>query len=167
MTADRQFELSVLRLIAGGLAVYCEPEWFSNDGIDEGVLEPVMPSIAVQKAVQKAIEQINKQGLELGITMHSLELIANGSLPVIENINPQLRSCSKGFQRLVREITILSGQLFDITSTGKNRFSTQAIQNILDLVEAPEVDYRTIQRYQEQYEGGCKALTDNIHDLPF
>ena len=167
MTIDRQYDLALLRIIAGGLILYLAPERCNCDqtfGWDaptdgHGKQQKILPSKKVQLATRKALIQINEQGLELGGISHALELLSNGFLPPLPDVSMKTIRAFKPLDDLVREMTALSREYLDITSNTQKtivRFSTQAIANILDLVGHPshsvEATIKAIRRIQKTAE---------------
>jgi len=167
MSIDRQYDLALLRIVAGGLILYLAPERCNCDqtfGWDaptdgHGKQHKILPSKKVQLATRKALFEINEQGLELGGITHALELLSNGFLPSVSDAPMKTKRAFKPLDDLVREITALSREYLDITSNTQKpivRFSTQAIVNIIDFVGHPshsvEATTKAIRRVQKTAE---------------
>ena len=164
---ERQFDLAIIRVIAGATLVTLDPEWFSHEGPAAGAVDWVEPSEKLQKKMRTALEIAQEEGTKLPILFEKqLELLACG-IPIIGQHEPT----EKLLQLMVREITLISNKLFTISNSGKNRFPAKAIVAIGEILNLKLPTERTIAKMQEKIETEVdpdeSPLSDNIHDLPF
>lgn len=150
----RLLELATLRLIAGAILAYGDPLRDYNRALESGVLETLTPSPKAQKAAKTLLEELKDQGLHLK-TEHDalLDRIAFGEHPYSQ---PQLIENKKlSIKNLVREVSVLSKQLFIIENQKENRFPVKSIQRILDIVSSKASD-RTIANHQSLFDDSKK-----------
>jgi hypothetical protein len=164
---ERQFDLAIIRVIAGAALVTLDPEWFSHEGPAAGAVDWVEPSEKLQKKMRTALEIAQEEGTKLPILFEKqLELLACG-IPIIGQHEPT----EKLLQLMVREITLISNKLFTISNSGKNRFPAKAIVAIGEILNLKLPTERTIAKMQEKIETEVdpdeSPLSDNIQDLPF
>ena len=164
---ERQFDLTIIRVIAGAAVVVLDPEWFSQEGLDAGAIDYIGLNTRVQKKMQIALAAAEEEGTALPeLFKKQLKLLANG-IPLISQYNPT----EERLQLMVREITLISNQLLIISNSGKNRFPAKAIMAIGEILNLKLPTERTISKLQEKIEteiGPSESpLSDNIHDLPF
>ena len=164
---ERQFDLAIIRVIAGATLVTLDPEWFSHEGPAAGAVDWVEPSEKLQKKMRTALEIAQEEGTKLPILFEKqLELLACG-IPIIGQHEPT----EKLLQLMVREITLISNKLFTISNSGKNRFPAKAIVAIGEILNLKLPTERTIAKMQEKIETEVdpdeSPLSDNIQDLPF
>jgi len=164
---ERQFDLAIIRVIAGATLVTLDPEWFSHEGPAAGAVDWVEPSEKLQKKMLTALEIAQEEGTKLPILFEKqLELLACG-IPIIGQHEPT----EKLLQLMVREITLISNKLFTISNSGKNRFPAKAIVAIGEILNLKLPTERTIAKMQEKIETEVdpdeSPLSDNIQDLPF
>ena len=164
---ERQFDLAIIRVIAGAAVVVLDPEWFSQEGMDAGAIDYAGLNARVHKKMRIALEAVEEEGIELPeVFKKQLKLLANG-IPLISQHKPT----EKLLQLMVREITLISNQLFTISNSGKNRFPAKAIVAIGEMLNLKLPTERTISKMQETIENEVDRhelpLSDNIHDLAF
>ncbi|MDG1165895.1 MAG: hypothetical protein P8N61_11050 [Porticoccaceae bacterium] len=164
---ERQFDLAIIRVIAGAAVVVLDPEWFSQEGLDAGAIDYIGLNTRVQKKMQIALAAAEEEGTALPeLFKKQLKLLANG-IPLISQYNPT----EERLKLMVREITLISNQLLIISNSGKNRFPAKAIMAIGEILNLKLPTERTISKLQEKIEteiGPSESpLSDNIHDLPF
>ena len=164
---ERQFDLAIIRIIAGAAVVVLDPEWFSQEGPAAGALDWVKPSKKLQTKMRAALEVAQEEGIVLPQTFErQLRMLAHGR-PLIFQYKPT----EKLLQLMVREITLINNQLFTISNSGKNRFPAKAIMAIGEILNLKLPTERTISKLQEKIETEIDShespLSDNIHDLPF
>ena len=164
---ERQFDLTIIRVIAGAAVVVLDPEWFSQEGLDAGAIDYIGLNTRVQKKMQIALAAAEEEGTALPeLFKKQLKLLANG-IPLISQYNPT----EERLKLMVREITLISNQLLIISNSGKNRFPAKAIMAIGEILNLKLPTERTISKLQEKIEteiGPSESpLSDNIHDLPF
>jgi hypothetical protein len=150
----RLLELATLRLIAGAILAYGDPLRDYHRALESGVLEILTPSSKAQKAAKTLLEELKDQGLHLQ-TEHDalLDRIAFGEHPYSQ---PQLIENKKlSIKNLVREVSVLSKQLFIIENQKENRFPVKSIQRILDIVSSKASD-RTIANHQSLFDDSKK-----------
>ncbi|MDB2383524.1 hypothetical protein N9Y04_05835 [Porticoccaceae bacterium] len=163
---ERQFDLAIIRVIAGATVVTLDPEWFSHEGPAAGALDWVEPSDKLQKKMRTALEVAQEEGTKLPILFEKqLGLLARG-IPIIGQHEPT----EKLLQLMVREITLISNQLFTISNSGKNRFPAKAIVAIGEILNLKLPTERTISKMQEKIETEVdpneSPLSDNINNIP-
>ena len=164
---ERQFDLAIIRIIAGAAVVVLDPEWFSQEGLDAGAIEYAGLNARVHKKMQIALGAAEEEGTALPeLFEKQLKLLASG-IPLISQYNPT----EERLQLMVREITLISNQLLTISNSGKNRFPAKAIMAIGEILNLKLPTERTISKLQEKIETEIglseSPLSDNIHDLPF
>ena len=164
---ERQFDLAIIRVIAGATLVTLDPAWFSYEGPAAGALDWVKPSKKLQTKMRAALEVAQEEGIVLPQTFErQLRMLAHGR-PLIFQYKPT----EKLLQLMVREITLINNQLFTISNSGKNRFPAKAIMAIGEILNLQLPTERTISKLQEKIETEIDShespLSDNIHDLPF
>ena len=164
---ERQFDLAIIRVIAGAAVVVLDPEWFSQEGLDAGAIEHAGLNARVHKKMQMALAAAEEEGTALPeLFKKQLKLLANG-IPLISQYNPT----EERLKLMVREITLISNQLLIISNSGKNRFPAKAIMVIGEILNLKLPTERTISKLQEKIETEIDPseppLSDNIHDLPF
>jgi len=162
---ERQFDLAIIRVIAGATVVTLDPEWFSHEGPAAGALDWVEPSEKLQKKMRTALEIAQEEGTKLPILFEKqLGLLARG-IPIIGQHKPT----EKLLQLMVREITLISNQLFTISNSGKNRFPAKAIVAIGEILNLKLPTERTISKMQEKIETEVgpneSPLSDNINNI--
>ena len=150
----RLLELATLRLIAGAILAYGDPLRDYNRALESGVLEILTPSSKAQKAAKTLLEELKDQGLHLKSEHDALlDRIAFGEHPYSQ---PQLIENKKlSIKNLVREVSVLSKQLFIIENQKENRFPVKSIQRILDIVSSKASD-RTIANHQSLFDDSKK-----------
>ena len=163
---ERQFDLAIIRVIAGATVVTLDPEWFSHEGPAAGALDWVEPSEKLQKKMRTALEVAQEEGTKLPILFEKqLGLLARG-IPIIGQHEPT----EKLLQLMVREITLISNRLFTISNSGKNRFPAKAIVAIGEILNLKLPTERTISKMQEKIETEVdpneSPLSDNINNIP-
>lgn len=163
---ERQFDLAIIRIIAGAAVVVLGPEWFSQEGPAAGSLDWVKPSKKLQTKMCTALEVAQEEGIVLPKTFErQLRMLAHGR-PLISQYKPT----EKLLQLMVREITLINNQLFIISNSGKNRFPAKAIAAIGEMLNLNIPTERTISKLQEKIETEIdpheSPLSDNIRDLP-
>jgi hypothetical protein len=164
---ERQFDLAIIRVIAGATVVTLDPAWFSYEGPAAGALDWVKPSKKLQTKMRIALEVTQEEGIVLPQTFErQLRMLAHGR-PLISQYKPT----EKLLQLVVREITLINNQLFTISNSGKNRFPAKAIVAIGEILNLKLPTERTISKMQEKIETEVdpdeSPLSDNIQDLPF
>ena len=164
---ERQFDLAIIRVIAGAAVVVLDPEWFSQEGMDAGAIDYIGLNARVHKKMRIALDTVQEEGTALPeLFEKQLKLLANG-IPLIAQHKPT----EKLLQLMVREITLMSNQLFIISTSAKNRFPAKAIVAIGKILNLKLPTERTISKMQEKIETEVdrheSPLSDNIHDLPF
>lgn len=163
---ERQFDLAIIRIIAGAAVVVLGPEWFPQEGPAAGSLDWVKPSKKLQTKMCTALEVAQEEGIVLPKTFErQLRMLAHGR-PLISQYKPT----EKLLQLMVREITLINNRLFIISNSGKNRFPAKAIAAIGEMLNLNIPTERTISKLQEKIETEIdpheSPLSDNIHDLP-
>ena len=147
---ERLLELAILRLIAGAILAYGDPIRDYKRALKSGALDVLTPSSKAQKAATTLLSELKDQGLYLE-TEHDvlLEKIAFGEHPYSQ---PQLVENKKlSIKNLVREVSVLSKQLFNIENQKENRFPVKSIQRILDVVGGTAAP-RTIANHQSLFD---------------
>lgn len=144
-------ELAVLRLIAGAIITYADPLRNYSSAVNAGIAKVLTPTHKAQKAAKTLLGELTTQKLYLGQEFESsLEKIAFGENP---NSEPQLVVDKKlRVKNLVREVSLLSKQLFTIENNKENRFPVKSIQRILDIV-GDNASPRTIANHQSLFDG--------------
>ena len=162
---ERQFDLAILRVIAGAASVALDPEWFSDAALEVGAVKHIIPNASVQKKMQNALDAVERQGLELPHPFKiRLKMLAHG-IPLITQYEPT----EKILPLLIREITLISNHLFIINNSGKDRFSAKAIMAIVEILNLGTPSERTIQSIQELVEDEVELgspLSLHIHGIP-
>ena len=164
---ERQFDLAIIRVIAGAAVVVLDPEWFSQEGLEAGAIDYMGLNARVHKKMRIALKAVEDEGTALPEPFEKqLKLLASGR-PLISQHKPT----EKLLQLMVREITLINNQLFTISNSGKNRFPAKAIVAIGEILNLKLPTERTISKMQEKIETEVDPdecpLSDNIHDLPF
>jgi hypothetical protein len=146
----RLLELATLRLVAGAILVYADPLRHDKRALECGVVEILTPSPKAQKAAKTLLEELKDQRLYLAPDHEiSLGRIAFGKHPYSQ---PQLVENKKmSIKNLVREVSLLSKQLFIIKNNKKKRFPVKSIQRILDVV-GDTASPRTIADHQSLFD---------------
>ena len=152
------FDLAVLRIIAGGALVYCDPQRFNIENIQSGIFKPALPYKPLQKSAQKLLEKAEIQGLTIGAE-EVLSRISHGAIP--NKDSPQLQPVTLSLKRrvLIREVSSLSKRYFDIKNKGKNRVPLKVVENILFMLKDNSADARVLKRYLKTW--------DDQPSLPF
>ena len=163
---ERQFDLAIIRVIAGATVVTLDPAWFSYEGPAAGALDWVKPSKKLQTKMRIALEVTQEEGIVLPQTFErQLRMLAHGR-PLISQYKPT----EKLLQLVVREITLINNQLFTISNPGKNRFPVKAIVAIGEILNLNLPTERTISKMQEKIETEVdpneSPLSDNINNIP-
>ena len=166
---NSQFYLAVIYVIAAAIHVSAQPDQYSHDGIKLGLLKFVMPDEDVVKHAKRLVDAVSKQGLDIGDLLPRIVDLANGG-----QHKETLEPAGKASERVIREITLISKSIFEITNNrGQGRFSTSVIERILELLCAlgcldKAIKYKQISNLQLKFDNDCsKPLTYNQHDLPF
>ena len=162
---ERQFDLAIIRVIAGATLVTLDPVWFSYEGPAAGALDWVKPSKKLQTKMRIALEVAQEEGIVLPQTFErQLRMLAHGR-PLISQYKPT----EKLLQLVVREITLINNQLFTISNSGKNRFPAKAIVAIGEILNLDLPTERTIYKMQETIEAEVDynefPLSDNISNI--
>ena len=162
---ERQFDLAIIRVIAGATVVTLDPAWFSYEGPAAGALDWVEPSKKLQTKMRIALEVAQEEGTKLPILLEKqLGLLARG-IPIIGQHEPT----EKLLQLMIREITLISNKLFTISNSGKNRFPVKAIVAIGEILNLNLPTERTIYKMQETIEAEVDPnefpLSDNISNI--
>ena len=162
---ERQFDLAIIRVIAGATVVTLDPAWFSYEGPAAGALDWVKPSKKLQTKMRIALEVTQEEGIVLPQTFErQLRMLAHGR-PLISQYKPT----EKLLQLVVREITLINNQLFTISNSGKNRFPVKAIVAIGEILNLNLPTERTIYKMQETIEAEVDPnefpLSDNISNI--
>ena len=162
---ERQFDLAIIRVITGAVVVVLGPEWFSHEGPAAGALDWVKPSKKLQIKMRTALEVAQEEGIVLPQTFErELRMLAHGR-PLISEYKPT----KKLLQLMVREITLISNQLFTFSNSGKNRFPAKAIVAIGEILNLKLPTERTISKMQEKIETEVdpneSPLSDNINNI--
>ena len=162
---ERQFDLAIIRVIAGATVVTLDPAWFSYEGPAAGALDWVKPSKKLQTKMRIALEVTQEEGIVLPQTFErQLRMLAHGR-PLISQYKPT----EKLLQLVVREITLINNQLFTISNSGKNRFPVKAIVTIGEILNLNLPTERTIYKMQETIEAEVDPnefpLSDNISNI--
>ena len=136
--------LAVLRLIAGAVQVYCDSQRLPDVAVEAGIAKQLNPSQKASKLAEKLINEIRTIGAEIS-WIADLQRVADGQsfYPLIP---PEFR-----VKACVREISILSRELFDINNNKASRFPTSAIHRILDIVGV-NVSESTIVNHQRLFD---------------
>ena len=136
--------LAVLRLIAGAVQVYCDSQRLPDVAVEVGIAKQLNPSQKASKLAEKLINEIRTIGAEIS-WIADLQRVADGQsfYPLIP---PEFR-----VKACVREISILSRELFDINNNKASRFPTSAIHRILDIVGV-DVSESTIVNHQRLFD---------------
>jgi hypothetical protein len=161
----REFELVLLRIIAGAFIVYLDPLRFSHHGTQVGVSKVIRPSNRVQALSKTLLAELASQNLAIS-GMSDLIDLANGESP--QKLYPQIESSDSKtkIKVLVREISLLSKKYLIIKNGKANRFPEIGIQKILELIDADIVVGRTISNYQAEFDGSDEEpLTDTDYWL--
>lgn len=159
LSEDRAFELAAIRVMAGALIVYLDTLRFVRRGIKAGAVKVAKPSPRTRKAATALLAALEMQSLKIDADFRwSLERLEYGVLePSRLSIETTTDLRRKG---LIREVCLLSKQIFK-TSNGKpKRFPVAAIQSILAIIgdDAEDVSVRTIIYNQKLY--------DNSEEFP-
>ena len=149
--STHDFDFAVLRIIAGGALVYCDPHRFNIENIQSGIFKPALPNKPLQKSAQKFLEKAKTQGLTIG-TEEELSRISHGAIP--NKDSPQLQPVTLSLKRrvLIREVSSLSKRYFDIQNKGKNRVPLKVVENILFMLKDNSADARVLKRYLKTWD---------------
>jgi len=162
---ERQFDLAIIRVIAGATVVTLDPAWFSYEGPAAGALDWVKPSKKLQTKMRIALEVAQEEDIVLPQTFErQLRMLAHG-----RQLISQYKPTEKLLQLVVREITLINNQLFTISNSGKNRFPAKAIVAIGEILNLNLPTERTIYKMQETIEAEVDPnefpLSDNISNI--
>ena len=160
----RDFELAVLRIISGGLLVYCDPISFALPGHEVGATRTVKPSKRAQKAAVDLLNELDSHTLDsAGFFTNQLRLIAGGNRtpghPLQLETDPALSR-----RALVREVALLGKRLLAIKTSKADRFPEAAIQGILEIIggDAADITLDSLRNYQKDYDNiEAEPLTDH------
>jgi hypothetical protein len=147
---ERLLELAVLRLVAGAVQAYVDPIRDYYKALKSGVAKTLTPSKKAQKAAQLILDEFYDQGIRVNsLDTRMFERIARGEHP---KSLPQVTEDNKAsIKILVREVSLLSKQLFIINNSKESRFPVKSIQRILDVVGA-SASPRTIADHQSLFD---------------
>ena len=145
------FDFAVLRIIAGGALVYCDPHRFNIENIQSGIFKPVLPDKGMQISAKKLLDkakanQFNISGYE---ELKRIErgISSNQQSPQIES-----RELARWRMALVREVSVLCERYFIIRNNKKNQVPVGVLMNILSML-ADTPPQRTVERYLKKYRG--------------
>ena len=161
----REFELVLLRIIAGAFIVYLDPLRFDQHGTEVGVSKVIRPSKRLQGLSKALLAELDSHNLAISGIADLIDL-ANGEPP--QKLHRQLESSDSKtrIKMLVREISLLSKKYLIIENGKANRFPEIGIQKILELLDADIVGGRTISNYQAEFDGSDdEPLTDTDYWL--
>ena len=146
----RLLELAVLRLMAGAIQAYTDPIRDYHKALKLGVAKILTPSKKAQKAAKLILDEFYDQGITINkVDTAMFERITRGEHP---KRFPQVTEDNKAsIKILVREVSVLSKQLFIIDNNKENRFPVKSIQRILDVVGA-SASPRTIADHQSLFD---------------
>lgn len=165
LNEERQLELAVMRVVAGGLIVFLNPLQFSDRGVEAGAAKLVVPTKRARKLASSLLEELHPQFLqEGGAATEWVKKIARGENKKINNpVETTLELQRRG---LVREASLISNQLLIINNGKANRLPARVIKIILGMLgdDAADVSDKTIGNYQSKYDGSEEDyLTKNGH----
>jgi hypothetical protein len=163
LSEGRVFELAAIRVMAGALVVYLDPLRFVRRGIEAGAVKAVKPNEKTRKAATALLTALDMQSLKINGGFRG-ELVRLGQGDVAP-FNPSIETTTDLRRKgLIREVCLLSKQIFK-TSNGKpKRFPIGAIQSILAIIgdDAEDVAERTIIYNQKLYDNSEEQpLTDS------
>jgi len=151
---DRDFEITIIDIIAHGLLAFCDPlRPISNyhgrpfKRSNHVSVKEIKPDQRTQKAAKKLLDLLDDQGLHGETLRNHLRRIIDGEPPLLLpsfEVDQELNS-----KALVAQVSILSFQRLTISNGKNNNFPVKAMQAILNLVDT-EASERTIQRYQSE-----------------
>tara|TARA_B110000977_G_scaffold143289_1_gene181942 strand:+ start:299 stop:1105 length:807 start_codon:yes stop_codon:yes gene_type:complete len=156
---DRGFELTTIRVIAGGLWLYCAPLDFGRKGIEVGALKKAEPTAKMVQAADTLLCEMKKTGFQVNkLASHELMEIAN------ETAEPQL-AVDKKIEAVIREVSLLGLRYLNLKGGQRSRFPNQCVERIFDILGEP-VHPKKIQRIQKDYDS-CQhteiVLSDTIN----
>lgn len=159
ITEEREFDLAFVRIIAGAMLVYHNPERFRHHAVKTGAIQSVTPDSKIQDLARELTERLADQKIKqprgLGI---ALENLSEGRLPRSHDVqySKELKGQRQAF---VREITLLAQKCLLIDNGKKNRFPPAAILSAFGLVEQHEnekmVGPKTIENWQAKHDHSC------------
>ena len=156
---ERGFDLTTIRVIAGGLWLYCAPLDFGRRGIEVGVLKTVEPTAKMAQAADSLLCEMTKSGFQVNkLALNELMEIAN------ETTEPQ-PVVDKKIEAVIREVSLLGLRYLNLKGGQRGRFPNQCVERIFDILGQP-VDPKKIQRVQKDYDS-CQhteiVLSDSIN----
>ena len=150
---QRELQLAIIRIIAGCLVVYFNPERFGVVGLRENAVTQIKPNGKTRKTAEAMLGALEEQGLLVEpVVGNALKSLSDGRMPSqLLKIESQPNLSRKA---LVREACLLSKHLLVIDNGHSNRLSVKAIQNILSLAggDAANISEKTIANYQRDHD---------------
>lgn len=162
LASDIAFKLTVLRIIASALWLYCDPRYFTADGFNISALEDVDPSPRMQKAAKTFLEECQTLDYQISEKVFS-------ELSGIASDDPETRIAVNNITKLVvQEVSLLAIKYLNLDGSPNSRFPTQCIERIFDLLFV-SVHPKSIQRIKREHNSynalTTRCLTDNALNL--
>jgi hypothetical protein len=154
-------KLAVLRLIAGAVQVYCDTLYSPDEAVEAGLAKQLTPNKRATKLAKNLLDEIRTAGAKIS-WLSDLQRLADGE-PFHAVVTPDTR-----IKAVVREISLLSHELFDINNNKASRFPTAAIHRILDIVgvspsESTVVNHQRL--YDKSSPSGLGLVSDEVGPL--